>query len=125
MAHHISGGPRPEIVIMKLDGALTYEDMTCTEEIGLHERKLYVLLDAGDMEVSLPADFLDGARESWFTHANMLHVALYTRSMLLSTVGKAVAKLTRRNDKLSSYTSYDQALAHLIKLAERDAQSSE
>jgi hypothetical protein len=46
----------------------------------------------------------------------MAHMALYTRSGLLRTVGNMVAKLTRRRDKLTIYDNYDAALAYLTKL---------
>jgi hypothetical protein len=118
IAHQITPGPQSDIVICSIQGELTYDDMTCVEELGLNEgRPVYILLDVTKMEGGLPPDFLDGARKSWFTHENTAHLALFADSHILRMVGTMVAKLTRRADKLSTHETYAGALGHLQQLA--------
>jgi hypothetical protein len=116
MAHEIIVGPHPNIVVIRLYNGLSYEDMTADEVLGLNKRPMWVLLDASQMEVNLPENFLNGARASYFVNDNMQHMALYVQSTWLRTIGAMVAKLTRRQDKLSVHDSYDAAMAHLLKL---------
>ncbi len=117
MAHEISAGPHPYIVIDTLTGEYVHADMVVDEKMALDAgHAVYVLLDASGISNTLPENFLDGARNSFFIHPNMAHMALYTRSGLLRTVGNMVAKLTRRRDKLTIYDNYEAALSHLLKL---------
>jgi hypothetical protein len=117
MAHEIMPGPNPNIMIMRLSNSLTFEDMTADEELGLNEgRPLYVLLDASNIDIALPDNFLSGARQSYFINDNLQHMALYVKSAWLKAIGEMVAKLTRRREKLSVYNSYEAAMAHLVKL---------
>ncbi|MBC8171819.1 MAG: hypothetical protein H7X77_09100 [Anaerolineae bacterium] len=118
MAHEITQGPRPNIKICKITESLTHADMTCEDDLGLNDGvPLYVLLDVSIMNVGLPENFLNGAKNSFFIHPNLVHMAMYTESNLLTTIGNMVAKLTQRKEKLSIYSSYDAALKHLLKLA--------
>lgn len=122
MAHKISTGPHPDIVIMDLIGELEYGDMTADEGLGLNKgRPLYVMLDASKISVALPDGFIDGARHSYFVNPNMAHMALYVESGMLRTIGTMVAKLTRRQDKLSVHESREKAMAHLQKLMKQSS----
>ena len=117
MAHEIYAGPHSSIMVQRLSGSLTHEDMTADEGLGLNKGKpVWVLLDASAIELSLPDNFLNGARESYFVNENLQHMALYVKSSWLRTIGAMVAKLTRRQDKLSAHDNYDAAMAHLLKL---------
>jgi hypothetical protein len=120
MAHTILSGPQPNIVIMELQGELTWEDMTADEALGLDRgQPLYVMLDASRVSVALPENFLDGAKHSYFTNPNMAHMALYVESDLLRTIATMVAKITRRREKISLHSSQEAAIAHLQKLAKQ------
>lgn len=119
MVHKILAGPNPCIKIMEITGSLDYAAMTAVNDLKLDEGPVYVLLDVSRMNVGLPEGFLDGARHSYFTHPNLGHMALYTDSALLSSVGKMVAKLTGRKDKLTVHTNYQEAMAHLIALTQK------
>lgn len=121
MSYKIIDGPHPQIKIHQITGELTYAAMTAESELGLLEGPKYVLLDVSELDVGLPAGFLEGAKHSYFTHLNLRHMALYTRSHLLSNVGKMVAKLTHKKNQLSVHTSYDHAINHLLSLVESDA----
>jgi hypothetical protein len=118
MAHEITLGPRPNIKICTITESLTHDDMTCEADLGLHgSTPLYVLLDVSQMDVGLPPNFLDGAKHSFFLHPNLVHMAMYTESNLLTHIGNMVAKLTQRREKLSIHTSYDAALNQLLSMA--------
>ncbi len=116
MAHEIFPGPNSHIVVMRLIGSLNFEDMTADEPLGLNERPMFVLLDASEIEITLPENFLSGARESYFTNPNLQHMALYVQSAWLKAIGEMVAKLTRRKDRLTIHSTYEGAMAHLVKL---------
>src|SRR3990172_2069411 len=119
MPHEISPGPHPNIVIQRIYDELTHDDMATDDELGLDKgRLLYVLLDVSKMDVSLPDRFLDGAKNSFFVHPNLRHMALYTTSNMLASIAKMVAKLTKREGKLSIHGDYQSALNHLLKLIE-------
>jgi hypothetical protein len=120
MAHKILSGPQPNIVLMELSGELNWEDMTCDEELGFNRNKpMYLMLDASRMSVNLPENFLDGAKQSFFTNDNLVHMALYLESDLLRVVANMVAKITRRKEKMSLHTSREGAIAHLQMLAQQ------
>jgi hypothetical protein len=120
MAHTISPGPQANIVVMDLIGELTWEDMTADEALGLNgNQPMYIMLDASRISVSVPENFLDGAKKSYFTNPNMAHMALYVESDLLRTIAIMVAKVTRRREKISLHTSREGAIAHLQMLAQR------
>jgi hypothetical protein len=118
MAHEIQPGPQPNIVVMRLYGELTKADLLVDEELGLNKgQNILVLVDASEMDVGLPAGFMDGNRESFFMNTNLRHVALYSTSWLLNSVAKMLGKLTRQRDKLSVHDTREAALSHLTKLA--------
>jgi hypothetical protein len=118
MAHQITPGPNANIKICTITESLNHDDMTCEADLGLNDgMPLYVLLDVSQMDVGLPPNFLDGAKHSFFLHPNLIHMAMYTKSSLLTTVGKMVAKLTHRQEKLSIFTSYEDAINHLMSMA--------
>jgi len=118
MAHEIQPGPQPNIVLMRLYGELTKADLLCDEELGLNTGKnMLVLVDASEMDIGLPAGFMDGKRESFFMNPNLQHVALYTTSWLLNSAAKMLGKLTRQREKLSVHDTHEAALNHLIDMA--------
>jgi hypothetical protein len=115
MAHEILPGPTENILLMRLYGELTKADLLCDDELHLNEGKLmYVLVDASDMDIGLPAGFMDGKRESFFLNPNLQHVALYTTSWLLNSAAKMLSKITRQREKLSVHDSREAALEHLM-----------
>jgi hypothetical protein len=118
MPYEIHPSPRDNIVVCKIIDELTYPDMMIVEPLGLDRGPRYILLDASDMSIGLPENFLEGARHSFFVHDNMQHLALYVKSQLLGMTGQMVAKLTRRADKLSVHKTFDEALNHLISLSD-------
>jgi hypothetical protein len=114
MAHQISPGPHPNIALMRIWGDLQHVDMNPVDGLGLNEGKpVYVLLDVSEMHLGLPDGFLDGARNSYFVHPNMVHMAFYSGSSMLNTIAAMVGKLTSRQHKISIHKSYDSALNHL------------
>ncbi|MEP7286151.1 MAG: hypothetical protein ABI947_10330 [Chloroflexota bacterium] len=115
-SQEILPGPYPSIVIHRIHGELSYDAMTADDALGLNRGIHFVLLDASDINLALPEDFLSGARHSYFTNPNLRHMALYTQSNMLGTIGKMVAKLTRRQDRLSVHTDFDVAMSHLVNL---------
>lgn len=120
MAHTISPGPKPSIMLMELTGDLTYQDMMSDDEIGLNEnQQLYLMLDVSKMNVGLPDGFLDGAKNSFFVHPNLIHMAMYVESDLLRTIANMVAKVTRNVGKLSLHSSREAAIHHLLDLTEQ------
>jgi hypothetical protein len=120
MVHTITAGPEPNIKIMRIVGDVTYETMAAVDELGLNEgQPIYILLDISKMSTSLPEDFLDGARNSFFIHPNMAHTAMYTQSTALGTIARMIAKLTRRKDKLTLHATYQEALNHLVALSQQ------
>lgn len=104
-------------MIQQLEGELTREDMTAADALGLNQGKpVFVLLDTTKLNIGLPVDFMDGAKQSYFTHPNLQHLALYTTSSMLGSIGRMVAKLTGKKDHLSVHTDYDSAINHLLDL---------
>jgi len=120
MAHEIQPGPQPNIVLMRLYGELTKEDLLCDQELGLNDGKpMFVLVDVSEMDIGLPASFMDGKRESFFMNPNLQHVSLYTTSWLLSSAARMLGKLTRQRDKLSVHDTREAALNHLMRLVSK------
>lgn len=118
MPYEIYPSPRDNIIVCKLINELTYPDMMIVEPLGLELAPRYILLDASEISIGLPEHFLEGARESFFTHPNMQHLALFVKSQLLVMTGLMVAKLTRRADKLSVHKTFDDAMQHLVRLSD-------
>lgn len=117
MAYEILPSPHPNIICLRLYGDVAAEDMTLNAEIGLDKGKpIYVLVDASELSLALPANYLDTARHSFFTNPNMAHMAVYTGSTMLDAIGNMIAKLTRKRDKLSLHKSREEAIEHLLKL---------
>jgi hypothetical protein len=124
MSHEILPSPQPDITVMRIFSDLTNEAMEADEEMGLNAgRPVWVLLDVANMNVGLPDDFLTGVRRSFFINPNLMHLSIYVKSSILRNVALMVAKITRRQDKLSLHDTYDKALAHLYKLIEQDKTS--
>ena len=116
MAHEIYPGPNSHIVVMRYRGALTAEDLSTDKELGLDQKPFWMVLDASEMDVALPENFLTSVRESFFVHPNMRHLSLVLHSSLLKTVAVMVGKITHRQDRLSVFDDYDAALANAVKL---------
>ncbi|MBZ0282048.1 MAG: hypothetical protein K8L97_15015 [Anaerolineae bacterium] len=117
MAHEIMPSPHPNIVCLRLYGDVAAEDMVLNTEIGLDKGEpIYVLVDASELSLALPANYLDTARNSFFINPNMAHLSVYTGSTMLDAIGNMIAKLTRRRDRLSLHKSRDEALNHLLKM---------
>lgn len=124
MAHEIQAGPEPNIRLMRLIGELLKEDLLCDDELGLNDgHSMFVLVDASDMDIGLPAGFMDGKRESFFLNPNLQHVALYSTSWLLNSAAKMLGKLTRQRDKLSVHETREAALEHLKNLVSESNKS--
>ncbi len=117
MAHEILPSPHPKIVSLRLYGDVQAEDMLLNTELGLDkESAVYVLVDASDLTMALPANYLDTARKSFFVNPHLAHMAVYTGSPMLDAIGNMIAKLTRRREQLSLHKSYEAALNHLLKM---------
>lgn len=117
MAYEILPSPNPNIVCLRLYGDVVAEDMTLNTEIGLDKGKpVYVLVDASELSLALPANYLDTARNSFFINPNLAHMAVFTGSSMLDAIGNMIAKLTRKRERLSLHKSRDEALNHLLKL---------
>ena len=120
MAHEIEAGPESNIRLMRLQGELLKADLLCDDELGLNTGDpVFVLVDASEMDIGLPAGFMDGKRESFFMNPNLQHVALYSTSWLLNSAAKMMGKLTRQRDKLSVHDTREAALEHLKSMAAR------
>jgi hypothetical protein len=118
MAHEIEAGPESNIRLMRLQGELLKADLLCDDELDLNSgTPIFVLVDASEMDIGLPAGFMDGKRESFFMNPNLQHVALYSTSWLLNSAAKMLGKLTRQRDKLSVHDTREAALEHLKNLA--------
>ena len=118
MTHVIESGPEPNIRLMRLQGELLKADLLCDDELGLNTgTPVFVLVDASEMDIGLPAGFMDGKRESFFMNPNLQHVALYSTSWLLNSAAKMMGKLTRQRDKLSVHDTREAAMEHLKNMA--------
>jgi hypothetical protein len=108
---------------MRLHGELTKDDLLCDNELDLNEgQAMFVLVDVSEMDIGLPAGFMDGKRESFFMNPNLHHVSLYTTSWLLSSAAKMLGKLTRQRDKLSVHDTREAAMNHLLTLVDKESQ---
>lgn len=117
MAHEFLPSPDPRIVLIRMFGELEEADLKRETSLGLDEdNQVYILLDASDMVVNLPPHFLEHIRFSPLLHQNLLHIAVYTRSATCSALVRVVGRLTGRGYKLSTHTSREAALNHLLKL---------
>lgn len=120
MPHVITQGPHPNIMVIDISGELAFEDMMAVEELGLDKGSaIYVLLDGSKMTVGLPEKFLENAQKSFFVHPNLGHMALFLESKMLRTIAVMVAKLTRRQTKLTLHDSREAAMAHLLELVKK------
>ncbi|MGB1289252.1 MAG: hypothetical protein ACPG7F_22140, partial [Aggregatilineales bacterium] len=81
--------------------------------IGLNEGQKYVMLDMSEMNIGLPERFIEAAQQSFFTHDNLLHTVLYVDSGMLRSISVMIAKLTRRQNRLTLHKSREEALEHL------------
>lgn len=113
MAHTISMGSRPDILIMDIIENVEFDDMTATDALGLNEKKRYVMLDLSNMSIALPENFLEGAKNSYFVHDNLVHLSIHVRSHPLRIIANMVAKLTNNPGKLSLHESREAAIKHL------------
>lgn len=118
MSLKITTGPLPNIVCLTATGALELADMNPTPLLGLDEMPKYVYVDASQLNLGVPEGFLTGARQSPLLHPNCLFAVVYVRSELLKNVMMAGAKLGRVHHKVKFFTNSDEAMAHLVALAE-------
>lgn len=117
MAHTLSEGPHPDILILDVTGELTSGDIMTNQMLGLDSgRRVYVMVDLSKARPGVPENFLEGIRNGPFVHPNLMHVAVYVKSDLLRALANMIAKLTRQRDKLSLHDSREAALAHLESL---------
>lgn len=116
MPHIIELDPQSNIAYMRIIGLLDFEDMTCDEELGLNDRPTFIFLDVSQMDTGLPEDFLDGARISFFTHTNMIHLALYSKSTVLDMIATMVSKITHREEKMSIHKTIQAATDYILEL---------
>lgn len=116
MAHTITQGPRPDIVIMDIVENVEHDDMIASEQLGLNQGKRYVMLDLSNMSIALPENFLEGAKNSYFVHDNLVHLSIHVQSHTLRMIANMVAKLTRNPGKLSLHDSREKAIQHLENL---------
>jgi hypothetical protein len=115
MPYEIQSTSHPRIVHLRYYGNITQEDMGIDEALGLNNDKLmYILLDASEMSLRLPKNFINGAAESFFINKNLKHMALYTGSGTLDVLATTIATITQRRDKLSIHKSREQALKYLL-----------
>ncbi|MBL8118839.1 MAG: hypothetical protein J0L63_11505 [Anaerolineae bacterium] len=110
MGHEILEGPNPHIRYLRIYGRLVAEDMVKAEDLGLNLKPIYIAMDITSMELNLPKHFLDFARESFFVHPNMKHLAVYVQSSLLNSIALTIARVTDRADKLSLHSTWESAL---------------
>ncbi len=118
MPHEITSGPQPNIVILRVYGDLTKDDLSVNEELGLNAgHVIYLLADLSKMSLGIPDKFLTTARQSAFSHPDVKHVAVYATSTMLTSLAKVVTKLARKQEKVTFYWKFEDALAQLVKLA--------
>lgn len=121
MPHEILPSPHPKIFCVRLYGDVTAEDMKLNAEIGLDkDEPVYVLVDASELSLVLPANYIDTARHSFFLDSHLAHMAVFTGSAMLDGIGNMIAKLTRRRDRLSLHKSREEALNYLLKLVKEE-----
>src|SRR5258708_25213727 len=62
MPHEITSGPQPNIVILRVYGDLTKDDLSVNEELGLNAgHVIYLLADLSKMSLGIPDNFLTTA----------------------------------------------------------------
>lgn len=118
MALEITTGALPNIVCLTLSGKLEFQDLNPTDALKLDEMPKYLFVDASHIQIGVPDGFLTGARQSPLLHPNCLFAAIYVRSELLKNAMMAGAKLARVQHKLKIFTDADEAMAHLVALAQ-------
>ncbi len=120
MPHEVTPGPLPNIVLVKVYGHVTAQDISLsTEELGLSKdgSKKYILMDASEMSLSLPDGAINAARNSYLVDKNVAHTAVVTASRMFDMLANMVATLTGRKNQLSVHPSPKAALDYLVKLA--------
>ncbi len=118
MPHEVTPGPLPNIVLVRVYGHASAQDISLSaEELGLDQGRKYVLMDASEMSLSMPDGAINAARNSYLTHENLAHVSLVTASRLFDMLANMVAKLTGRKNQISIHPSRQAAMDHLVKLA--------
>lgn len=118
MPYEIYPGPREDIVVLKYTGQLTHDDMMINEPLGLHLGPRYILLDASELDASLPEGYFESSSQSFFVHPNMQFMAFYVKSQVLRTAGIMVSHLSRQTHKVTIHQSYEKAMEALVKVAE-------
>jgi hypothetical protein len=118
MPHKIESGSLPNMLIVRVHGILTVDDLL--PDLGLDEGPKYLLFDITQAEASVPEDFWDIVRNTPLKHPNCIHAAIAFKSDLLKNLAAVVAKLTRIRDKVTFFKSYDEAYDHLVKVIQQE-----
>ncbi len=117
MTHEISAGPHPNLILVRIYDEISHDDLGMNAELGLGSGKpVYLLVDASEMAFGVPENFLDAARQSPYSHPDVKHTAIVLKPGPILALARVVPKLTRQQNKVSTYTSAQDALAYLMTL---------
>jgi hypothetical protein len=120
MAHKIEQGTHPRLIIARMYGTIESRDIVPNpDDFKLNEGATYVLIDSGEIEITLPENFLDAARNNILAHPNLRHMAVVTKSSSLKMISNMVSKLLRKQGQVSVHDSFTSAEAHLLDLIHR------
>lgn len=111
MSYEILDRPHPNIVCLRVYDSMEVDDMLIDDELGLNDDKpMWLVIDASDVGMELPSDFLNTAAHSFYVHHNLQFVSLYLTNRVLENIARMVNKITRRNH-FQVFSSYAAALA--------------
>lgn len=119
MPHEIKVGKHPDIIILRYYGDIESDDIiTDPEELHLNDgRPKYLLADAGDVHPVVPEGMWERVQHSIIGHKSLLHIAIYVKSGALRVLMGAVIKLSRQGNHVTLHNTFEEAEAHLLKLA--------
>jgi hypothetical protein len=124
MAHTIEAGPLPNIVIITIEGDLSGSDNVTAEDLGFDQGPKYLMIDASRLNLGLPENLFSSARSTPVAHPNCLHVAVVVRSSLLKNAAIFATKIARVQHKIRIFNEYDEAMNHLVALAQQTESGS-
>ncbi len=113
MAHTITVGDRPEILIIEAFDNLEVDDILLEEIDWSQGDPLYIFIDARRLSIALPDGFLDALKQGPIAHERLAHMALCLDSLILRNIAQMSVKLTRAQSKMSVHNTPEEALAHL------------
>jgi len=118
MPHAISTGKHQDIIILRYYGNIESDDIiTNPQELHLNEGSTkYLLVDASEVHPSVPEGMWDRVRESVIYNQNLLHIAIYVKSLPLRILMGAVFNLTRQQKRVSLHESFADAEGHVLGL---------